>query len=117
MRTGVVEARLARVLSVGSRIAVGLLAIGIVLMIGRGLSPLDLPPALALDRLVSDLVTLHPAGFLWLGAVAIMALPIIRLVVAGASFWQTGERSRALLAAGTLTIIAIGVVLGLSGRT
>jgi uncharacterized membrane protein len=112
-----VEARLADVLRVGSEIAVGLLAIGIVLMVARGLSPLDLPPAFAVERLVEDLVTLHPAGFLWLGTIAIMALPVVRLVVAAWSFVESGERSRAAISLGTLAIIGAGVVLGLAGRS
>ncbi|MCI0344734.1 MAG: DUF1634 domain-containing protein [Chloroflexi bacterium] len=113
MRT--VEARLAAVLGVGSRIAVAILAVGIALMVGRGLSPLDVPPALAVERLLRDLVTLHPAGYLWLGAIALMSLPIVRLVVAIWAFWTAGERPRAGIGVATLVVIAAGIVLGLAG--
>jgi uncharacterized membrane protein len=113
MRT--TEARLGRLLFRGSLVAVGLLSVGIVLMVGRGFSPLDVPPALALDRLVGDLVTLHPAGYLWLGAIAVLSLPILRLLVAVVVFWRDGERNRAAIGAATLAVIAAGIALGLAG--
>ena len=114
MRT--IEARLARVLSRGSALAVGLLSVGIVLMLAHGLSPLDVPPALAVGRLVDDLVTLHPAGYLWLGAIAVLSLPIVRLIVAVAAFWTAGERPRAAIGVATMAVIAAGVILGLGGK-
>ena len=110
-----IEGRIARLLSRGSLVAVGLLSFGIVLMIGRGLSPLDVPPALALGRLVDDLVTLHPAGYLWLGAIAVLSLPILRLALAVVAYWAAGERTRAAIGVATLAVIAAGVVLGLAG--
>ena len=113
MRT--TEARLGLLLFRGSLVAVGLLSVGIVLMVARGLSPLDVPPALALDRLVGDLLTLHPAGYLWLGAIAVLSLPILRLLVAVAVFWREGERNRAAIGLATLAVIAVGIVLGLAG--
>jgi uncharacterized membrane protein len=113
MRT--IESRLGRLLFRGSLVAVGLLGIGLVLMIASGVSPLDVPPALALDRLLSDLVTLHPAGYVWLGAIAILSLPILRLFVAVLTFWSSGERNHAAIGVATLAVIATGVVLGLAG--
>ena len=110
-----IESRLARLLFRGSLVAVGLLVIGIVLMIAGGLSPLDVPPALAVERLLGDLVTLHPAGYVWLGAIAILSLPILRLLVAVATFWGSGERNHAAIGVATLAVIGAGIVLGLAG--
>lgn len=113
MRT--IEETLGRLLFRGSLVAVGLLSIGIVLMVADDVSPLDVPPALALDRLLNDLVTLHPAGYVWLGAIAILSLPILRLLVAVATFLAAGERNHAAIGIATLAIIATGIVLGLAG--
>jgi uncharacterized membrane protein len=110
-----IEARLGRLLFRGSLVAVGLLSIGIVLMVVGGVSPLDVPPNLALDRLVNDIVTLHPAGYVWLGAIAVLSLPILRLLVAVVAFWGTGERNQAVIGVATLAVIATGIILGLAG--
>jgi uncharacterized membrane protein len=108
------EARLAWLLSRGAVLAVGLLVVGIVLMLVRGLTPLDLPPALGPGQLVDDLVTLHPAGFLWLGTIVLLATPVARLAVAVAGFARLGDRSRIVLGLATLGLIALGVVVGLA---
>ena len=110
------ESRIARVLARGSAVAVGLLGTGVVLMVVRGVSPLDVAPALGAARLALDLLTLHPAGFLWLGAIAVFCLPVARLLVAVPGFWRAGERARAIIGAATLAVIAAGVIIGLSGR-
>lgn len=108
------EARLARLLSRGAVLAVALLVVGMLLMVVRGLSPLDLPPRLGLAQLVGDIVTLHPAGFLWLGTIALLATPVARLVVAVAGLAGMGDRSRVAIGSLTLGLIALGVIVGLA---
>jgi uncharacterized membrane protein len=108
------EARLAWLLSRGAMLAVGLLVVGIVLMLARGLTPLDLPPRLGPGQLIDDLKTLHPAGFLWLGTIVLLATPVARLVVAVAGLAGLGDRSRIAVGLATLGLIALGVVVGLA---
>jgi len=111
-----IESRLARLMARGSVLAVGLLAIGIALMVARGISPLDAAPSLDPGRLVADLAALHPAGYLWLGAIAILGLPIARLALSVVVFAGSGERRSAIVGLATLTVILGGVVVGLAGR-
>lgn len=106
------ESSIGRLLTVGTYTSVGLIAIGTVLLIGSGRSPLDAAPALDPGRLVADLLGLQPAGFLWLGILGVVATPAARVAAALVGFTRSGERRMALVAAAVLVVIAIGVVTG-----
>ena len=108
------ERSVARVLTRGSAIVVVVLGIGVALMVGAGISPLAAAPALDPATLAADLVALRPAAFLWLGAIGVLGLPVARLVVAIVGFARRGETSIAAVGAGTIGVIAAGVVLGLA---
>ncbi len=60
-------------------------------------------------RLVADLVALSPAGFLWLGVIAVIATPISRVVGAAFGFARAGDRLLVAVALGILVVIAVGV--------
>ena len=108
-----VEARIARLLTLGTRVAVGLLAVGSILLIAGGGSPLDADwPPLDLAALPADLAALHPAAYLWLGLVAMIATPLLRVTVATGGFARAGERRLAALGAGVLVIIGLAVLAG-----
>jgi uncharacterized membrane protein len=109
------EGRVARVLTVGTLLAVGLLVIGSVLMIAAGRSPLDLAPPFDPARIVADLLALQPVGFLWLGLVVVIATPAARVAAALVGYGRQGERGMALVAGLVLVVIAIGVATGLTG--
>jgi uncharacterized membrane protein len=106
------ETSIARLLTIGTYVSVGLIAIGAVLLIGSGRSPLDAAPALDPGRLVTDLLGLQPAGFLWLGILGVVATPAARVAAALVGFFRSGERAMALVAAAILIVIAIGVATG-----
>jgi uncharacterized membrane protein len=109
------EGRVARVLTVGTLLAVGLLAAGSVLLIASGRSPLDIAPPFDPARILADLVTLQPVGFLWLGLVVVIATPAARVAAALVGYSRQGERAMALVAGLVLVVIALGVATGLSG--
>jgi uncharacterized membrane protein len=108
-----VEARVARILAVGTRVAVALLAIGSFLLVAGGTSPLeeDWPP-LDLASLPADLVALRPTAFLWLGLIAMIATPLLRVAASTWSFGRAGERRMAALGAAVLVVIVLAVVAG-----
>jgi uncharacterized membrane protein len=108
-----VEAVIARLLTVGTRLAVGLLAVGSVLLVAAGISPLaeDWPP-FDPATLAADLIALRPEGFLWLGLLAVIATPLLRVAVSTAGFARTGERRMALLGIAVLVVIALAVAAG-----
>ncbi len=108
-----VEARIARILAVGTRIVVALLATGSVLVVAQGTSLLDPDwPRLDIASLPADLVALRPTAFLWLGLIATIATPLLRVAAATWSFGRAGERRMAALGAAVLVVIALAVVAG-----
>ena len=109
------EAQIGRLLTVGTYVSVALIAVGVLLMAATGRSPLDVAPALALGRLAADLIALHPAGFLWLGLLLVLATPTARVVASLIGFLLAGEREMALVAALILAVIALGVAVGTVG--
>jgi len=110
-----IDARIARILSVGTRVAVAFLAVGSILLVAGGTSPLagGWPP-LDVASLPADLLALQPAAFLWLGLIAMIATPLLRVVASTWSFARMGERRMAALGAAVLVVIALAVVAGLA---
>jgi len=107
----------ARLLNVGTVIAVVIMAIGVALLALEGRSPLEQPfPPLDLAELPSQILALDPAGFLWLGLIAVIATPILRVVMSMIGFIRRGERRMAWISAGTLGVIALSVVAALVFR-
>ena len=104
---------IARLLTYGTYVSVGLLGIGTILMFARGIAPLAGGPPFQLELIVDDVVHLRAAGFMWLGLVAVIATPTARVVAALIGFVRRGERTMALVAALILAVIALSVVLAL----
>lgn len=104
------ERRIGRLLIVVTYLAVGLLLAGVALMVVNGISPLDGGPALDLRTLPADLAALAPAGFLWLGLLAVIATPVSRVVAAAIGFGRAGDRMMVLVAVAILVVITIGIV-------
>jgi uncharacterized membrane protein len=109
---GTLEVALAHVLQVGTYVSIALVAIGCVLLLAGGGSPLQGGPPLSLATLAADLAAIRPAAFLWLGIVGVLATPALRVLRAGLGFYRRGERLMALVAILVLAVIAIGVVVG-----
>jgi len=101
----------ARVLSRGTLLAIVLLAIGVGLMAVNGISPLDAWPPLDLRQIPADILALKPAGFLWLGLVAIILTPITRVSASLVGYVRAGDRAMVLISLGILGVIAASVVI------
>lgn len=108
------ERRLGRLLIAATYLAVGLLVIGVVLMLVASVSPLAGGPPLDLSRLVADVAAFAPAGFLWLGLLAVIATPVSRVVGAAVGFVRGGERLMAVVSGAILVVILAGVVSALA---
>lgn len=109
------EARIGRLLIATTYVAVALLVVGVGLMVAGGISPLDGGPPFDPAALIADLRALEPAGFLWLGLLAVIATPITRVVAAAIGFAREGDRILVVVAVGILTVIVIGVAAALAG--
>jgi uncharacterized membrane protein len=109
------EALVARVLVVGTWLAVGLILVGVLGMLASGIDPLTQaqPVAFDLAAIPADLLALRPEGFLWAGIVTVMALPIGRVVVAGTGFLAAGERRLALVSLLVLLVVGVSIVAAL----
>lgn len=105
------EQSIARLLSVGTYASIGLLVVGVVLMAINGIAPLSGGPAFDLTRLLPDLGALRPAGFLWLGLLAVIATPTARVAASLVGYARGGERAMAIIAALILIVIAASVGL------
>jgi uncharacterized membrane protein len=108
-----VEAQIARILALGTRLGIALLAVGSLLLVAAGISPLaeDWPP-LDLAALPADLLALRPEGFLWLGLLVTIATPLLRVMAATLGFARAGERRMVVLGVAVLVVIALAVVAG-----
>lgn len=113
---GSLEAALARVLQVGTYVSVGLIAVGSVLLLAGGTSPIAGGPPLDVAAIPGDLLGLRPAGFLWLGIVGVLSTPGLRVLRALVGFWRAGERGMSVIAVVVLLVIAVGVIVGVMAR-
>ncbi len=108
-----VEARVATILAGGTRVAVALLAAGSVLLVAGGTSPLAPGwPPLDFAALPADLVALRPAAFIWLGLVATIATPLLRVAASTWGFGRAGEPRLAALGLAVLVVVALAIVAG-----
>ena len=110
-----IEVRIARLLTVGTREAIALLAVGSVLMLAAGISPLagDWPP-LDVASLPADLLALRPGSFLWLGLLVTISTPWLLVMTATIGFARAGERRMVLLGVAVLVVLVLAVVAGVA---
>jgi uncharacterized membrane protein len=101
-----------RLLTIGTNLAVLLLAAGCVLLFAYRLDPVAGGPPLEPGLIVDDVLHLRPAGFMWLGLLALLATPVVRVAVALGGFVSRRERTMSVVAALILVVIALSVVLG-----
>jgi uncharacterized membrane protein len=108
---------IARLLTYGTYVSVALLAAGVVLLFARQIAPLAGGPPFQPELVVDDLVHGRPAGFMWLGLIAVIATPAARVIAALVGFVRLGERTMAIVAVLILAVIGLSVVLarGLEG--
>jgi uncharacterized membrane protein len=105
------ESLIGRLMVVGIYLAMTLIVIGIVLAGLAGIDPLATGREAALDPvgIVTSMLALQPEGFLWAGIVLIIAIPIGRVMVAGAGFLATGERRFALISVLVLLVVLLSI--------
>ncbi len=106
------ESSVARLLTAGTYVSIGCVAIGVVALAAGGTSSLDVAPDFDLGRLGADLVALRPAAFLWLGILGVIATPAARVAAALIGYARSGERPMVLVSALILIVIALGVLSG-----
>lgn len=111
--SGSLEVTLARVLQIGSYASIAFVAVGVILFVAGGGSPLDAGPPLVVERLPADLLALRAGGFLWLGILGIVLTPGLRVAGALVGFARRGERTMAVVALLILGVVAVGVLAGL----
>jgi uncharacterized membrane protein len=112
------EARISRLLVVGTYLAIGLVLLGVIGMLASGVDPLALAtPPFDLRQIPADIAAGRPEGFLWLGLVAVLALPLGRVVVAGVGFLAAGDTRLALVSLAVLLVVTGSIVaaVGLEG--
>ena len=105
------ERSIARLLTIGTYASVALLVMGVLLMLATGVAPRSGGPAFDLRKLVPDLLALRPAGFIWLGLVAVVATPAARVLAALIGYARRRDRTMAIVAALILVVIALSVAL------
>ena len=103
------ERRIGRLMIAITYVSVALLVVGVGLMLARGISPVAGGPGLDLSRLGTQVAELDPAGFLWLGLMAVIAAPISRVAVAGYAYARRGDRLMVAVAGAILAIIIVGI--------
>ncbi len=108
---------IARLLTYGTYVSVALLAAGVVLLFVRQIDPLAGGPSFQPDLIVDDLIHGRPAGFMWLGLVAVVATPSARVVAALIGFARQRERTMTIVSILILMVIGLSVALarGLEG--
>ena len=110
------EVALAHVLQLGTYVSVAFVAVGSVLLLAGGGSPITGGPPLDIGRLPSDLVALRPAGLLWLGILGVIATPALRVGRALLGFARRDEQRMVLVSGLVLAVIAVGVIVGITAH-
>jgi uncharacterized membrane protein len=103
------ERSIGRMLIALTYVAVALLAIGVLLLMRNGVSPLSGGPPLDIGSVAGDIAHLLPSGFLWLGLLAVIAAPVSRVVAAAVAYARSGERPMVLVAIAILAVVAVSI--------
>jgi uncharacterized membrane protein len=107
-----IEVAITRLLMAGTYLGVALLAVGVVLLLASGRSPLEGGPAFDPARLpFADLP--RPEGFLGLGLMVIIATPAARVAASLVGYALNGEWRMVAVSAAILFVIAASIGLGL----
>ncbi len=103
--------RVARVLETGFRVAVAIMAIGLLLSFFK---QTPLPDTMGGPReLVVGLASANPGSVIGLGIIAIILTPIASTIVIGWTFHEQGDRRYAMISGLVLLILLISIGLSL----
>lgn len=103
------ERLIGRLLTGVTYVSVALLLVGVGLLISAGISPLSGGPRMDPGRLVTDLLGLRPAGFLWAGLLAVIAAPVARVGVALGAYVRDEDWLMVGVSTAILLVIAIAI--------
>ena len=106
------ETTISRLLVAGTYLAMGLILVGVLLMLAEGIDPLahgGVPP-FDLSGIPAEIAAGTPLGFLWLGLVAVLALPLGRVLVAGVGFLAARDTRLALVSLAVLLVVLGSIV-------
>jgi uncharacterized membrane protein len=109
------EHTIGRLLTRMTIVGVVVLALGVAAMVAAGISPLDPAPTFDPGAIPGQVGALGPAGLLSIGILIVIATPPLRVVAALVGFAGRRDWRMALIAAGVLGIILLGVALGSAG--
>ena len=112
--TAAAERTIGRLLSAMTYVAVALLIVGVVLMAAAGISPLAGGPAFDPAAIPAELLAGTPAGFLWLGLLAVIATPIVRVIGAAVAYGSTAQWPMVAVSVAILVVITLGVAVALT---
>jgi len=106
------ESIISRLLVAGTYLAMALILAGVLLTLAAGIDPLahETAPAFELAAIPSQIAAGDPLGFLWLGLVAVLALPLGRVVVAGVGFLAARDLRLALVSLAVLLVVVGSIV-------
>ena len=108
-----IDRTVARLLTIGTYLSVGLLIVGVALMVAVGRSPLDPPPHdFDPGALLGDILAGRPDGALWLGLVVLLATPSARVGASILGYARSGERAMSGVGLAILAVVACGVAIG-----
>jgi uncharacterized membrane protein len=107
-----IESTVARVLVIGTYVAIGLVLVGVLGMLASGVDPLahGAVPPFDLGAIPSEILAGNPVGFLWAGLVLVLALPIGRVTVAGVGFLAAGDRRLAVVSLLVVLVVLVSIV-------
>ena len=106
------ESTISRLLVAGTYLAMGLILVGVLLMLGAGIDPLahgGVPP-FEPASIPAEIASGNPLGFLWLGLLAVLALPLGRVIVAGVGFLAARDLRLALVSLAVLLVVLGSIV-------
>ena len=116
MRAGSLERRIGLTLAVVTTASMGLVSLAVAMMALKGVDPLARPyPAFDPASLGSDVLSGRAEGLLWLGLIAVILTPAVRVGASLAGFAAAGDRRQAAIALAVLAIMLLGVTLGRGG--
>ena len=104
------ERQIGRLIVRVTYLAVALLGVGVAAMVATGVSPFDAVPALDAAGLIGAIGGLRPEGVLWLGLMAVIATPIIRVFAAAFAYARGAEWRMVAISIAILVVIATGVI-------
>jgi uncharacterized membrane protein len=105
---------IARLLTVGALVSVGLLAVGAVLMLASRIQPLAGFPRFDPSLIPADVAQGRPVGYIWLGLILAVLTPGARVLASLFGYIRSGERSMAVVAGLILAVLVVSVAFGLA---